>query len=97
MVSTVYHLLMKLMLKKLTFCLSASKSSAVHIIENYKQGSKYNYFYCILLNIAYQFKCYISKSKLVLSECNDLYCIAIAFTTFTLHEKANIAMYMANL
>ena len=30
--------------------------------------------------IACKFKCYISKSKLVLSECNDLYFIAIAFT-----------------
>jgi hypothetical protein len=33
-----------------------------------------------------KFKCYISKSKLVLSECNDLYFIAIAFIAFTLHE-----------
>ena len=41
------------------------------------------YFGCISLNIACEFKCYISKSKLVLSECNDLYFIAIAFT---LHE-----------
>jgi hypothetical protein len=32
-------------------------------------------------------KCYISKSKLVLSECNDLYFIAIAFIAFTLHES----------
>ena len=29
---------------------------------------------------------YTSKSKLVLSECNDLYFIAIAFIAFTLHE-----------
>jgi hypothetical protein len=28
----------------------------------------------------------MSKSKLVLSECNDLYFIAIAFIAFTLHE-----------
>jgi hypothetical protein len=34
----------------------------------------------------YKFKCYLSKSKLVLSECNDLYFIAIAFIDFTLHE-----------
>jgi hypothetical protein len=30
------------------------------------------YFGCISLNIAFKLKCYISKSKLVLSECNDL-------------------------
>ena len=41
---------------------------------------------CISLNIACKFKCYISKSKLVLSECTDLYFIAIAFIAFTLHE-----------
>ena len=35
------------------------------------------------VNFACEFKCNISKSKLVLSECNDLYFIAIAFT---LHE-----------
>jgi hypothetical protein len=35
---------------------------------------------------ACKFKCYISKSKLVLSECNDPYFIAIAFIAFTLHE-----------
>jgi hypothetical protein len=29
---------------------------------------------------------YISKSKLVLSECNAFYFIAIAFIAFTLHE-----------
>ena len=28
----------------------------------------------------------MSKSKLVLSECNDLHFIAIAFIAFTLHE-----------
>jgi hypothetical protein len=36
--------------------------------------------------IACKFKCYISKSKLVLSECNDRYLLAIAFIAFTLHE-----------
>ena len=41
---------------------------------------------CISLNIACKFTCYISKSKLVLYECNDLYFIAIAFIAFTLHE-----------
>jgi hypothetical protein len=35
------------------------------------------------VNIACKFKCYISKSKLVLSECNDLYFVAIAFIAFT--------------
>jgi hypothetical protein len=29
---------------------------------------------------------YASKSKLLLSECNDLYFIAIAFIAFTLNE-----------
>ena len=38
------------------------------------------------LNIACKVKCYISKSKLVLSECNDLYFIAIALIAFTLHK-----------
>jgi hypothetical protein len=38
------------------------------------------------VNIACKFKCNISKSKSVLSECNDLYFIAIAFIAFTLHE-----------
>jgi hypothetical protein len=39
------------------------------------------------VNIACKFKCYISKSKLVLSECNDLYFIVIAaFIAFTLHS-----------
>jgi hypothetical protein len=38
------------------------------------------------VNIACKFKCNISKSKLVLSECNDLYFFAIAFIAFTLHE-----------
>ena len=36
--------------------------------------------------IACKFKCYIPKSKLVFSECNDLYFIAIAFIAFTTHE-----------
>ena len=40
----------------------------------------------ISLNSACKLKCYISKSKLVLSECNDLYFIAIAFIAFTLHD-----------
>jgi hypothetical protein len=35
------------------------------------------------VNIACEFECYISKSKLVLSECNDLYFIATAFIAFT--------------
>jgi hypothetical protein len=38
------------------------------------------------VNIACKFKCYISKSKLGLTECNDIYFIAIAFIAFTLHE-----------
>ena len=32
---------------------------------------------------------YKTKSKLVLSECNDLYFIAIAFIAFTLYMKLN--------
>ena len=44
------------------------------------------YFGCIWLNIACKFKCSILKSKLVLSECNDLYLIAIAFIAFMKHE-----------
>jgi hypothetical protein len=36
--------------------------------------------------IACKFKCHISESKLVLSECNDLYFFATAFIAFTLHE-----------
>jgi hypothetical protein len=32
------------------------------------------------------FMCYVSKSKFVLSQCNDLYFIAMAFIAFTLHE-----------
>jgi hypothetical protein len=43
------------------------------------------------VNIACKFKCYISKSKLVLSECNDLYFIAIAFT---LHEIKQCAVFL---
>ena len=38
------------------------------------------------VNIVCKFKCYIWKSKLVLSECNDLYFIGIAFIALTLHE-----------
>jgi hypothetical protein len=38
------------------------------------------------VNIACKFKSYITKSKLVLSECNDLYFIATACIAFTLHE-----------
>ena len=38
------------------------------------------------VNIASKFKCYISKSKLILSECNDLSFIAIAFIAFTLNQ-----------
>jgi hypothetical protein len=52
----------------------------------YLLNNKYFYFGCISFNIACKFKCYISKSKSVLSECNDLYFIAIAFIAFTLHE-----------
>jgi hypothetical protein len=37
-------------------------------------------------NIACKFKCYMSKSKLVFSKCNDLYFMAIAFIAFTSHE-----------
>ena len=37
-------------------------------------------------NSSCKFKCYISKSKLDRSECNDLYFIAVAFIAFTLHE-----------
>jgi hypothetical protein len=46
------------------------------------------YFGCISLNIACKFKCYVSKYKLVLAECDDFYFIdiAIAFIAFTLHE-----------
>jgi hypothetical protein len=42
----------------------------------------------ISLNIACKFKCYVSKYKLVLAECDDFYFIdiAIAFIAFTLHE-----------
>ena len=52
----------------------------------YLLNNKYFYFGCISLNIVCKFKCYISKSKFVLSECNDLYFIAIVFIAFTLHE-----------
>jgi predicted transcriptional regulator of viral defense system len=38
------------------------------------------------VNIAQIFKCYISKSKLALSEYNITYLSAIAFIVFTLHE-----------
>jgi hypothetical protein len=40
----------------------------------------------IFKNGSSTFKCYISKSKSVVSECNDLYFIVIAFIAFTLHE-----------
>ena len=39
------------------------------------------------VNIACKFKCYIYQNlSIVLSECNDLYFIAIAFIAFTFHE-----------
>jgi hypothetical protein len=42
--------------------------------------------YCMLIQVLYT-----SKFKVVLSECNDLYFIAIVFIDFTLHEiKQNI-------
>jgi hypothetical protein len=50
-------------------------------------NNKYFLFWLYLAQYCmYKFKCYLSKSKLVLSECNDLYFIAIAFIDFTLHE-----------
>ena len=52
----------------------------------YLLNNKYFYICCISLNIACKLKCYISKSKLVLSECNDLYFIAIALIAFTSHQ-----------
>ena len=55
-------------------------------MQLYLLNNKYFYFGCISLNIACKFKCYISKSTLVLSECNDLYFIALAFNAFMLHE-----------
>ena len=45
------------------------------------------------VNIACKFKSYISKSMLVLSECNDLYFIAIAFTACTLHEIKQMSSF----
>jgi hypothetical protein len=42
---------------------------------------------------ACKFKCYISKSKLVLSKCNDLYFIAIAFIAFTRYMKSNSVQF----
>jgi hypothetical protein len=41
------------------------------------------------VNIACIFKCYVSKSKLVPSECNDLCFIAKAFIAFTLIHEMN--------
>ena len=41
---------------------------------------------CIFINIALKFKCYISNSKLALSECNGGYLSAIAVIVFMLHE-----------
>ena len=38
------------------------------------------------VNIAPKVNCYISKSKLALSECNEGYLSAIAFMVFMLHE-----------
>ena len=46
------------------------------------------------VNIACKFKCYISKSTLVLSECNDLYFIAIAFIAFTSHEIKRCPVFL---
>jgi hypothetical protein len=48
------------------------------------------------VNIACKFKFYISKSKLVLSECNDLYFIAIAFIVFTLHEIKQCPVFLGH-
>ena len=45
------------------------------------------------VKIACKFKCYISKSKLVLSECNALYFIVIAFIAFTLHEIKQFSIF----
>jgi hypothetical protein len=46
------------------------------------------------VNIACKFKCYVSKSKLVFSECNDLYFIAITFIAFALHEIKVSSFFM---
>jgi hypothetical protein len=40
--------------------------------------------------------CYLSKSKLVFSECNDLYFIAIAFIAFTLHEIKHCPVFLGH-
>jgi hypothetical protein len=55
-------------------------------VVKYLSNNKYFYFGCISLNIACKFKCYISKSKLVLSECNDIYFIAIAFIAYEIKQ-----------
>ena len=47
------------------------------------------------VNIVCKFKCYISKSKLVRSECNDLYFIAIIFIAFTLYEIKIYTRYIS--
>ncbi len=38
------------------------------------------------VNVARKIKCYVSKSKLALSECNGTNLSAIAFVVFTPHE-----------
>ena len=62
----------------------------------YLLNNKYFYFGCISLNIACKFKCYTSKSKLVLCECNanDLYFIIIL--AFTLHEIKQCPLFLEN-
>jgi hypothetical protein len=45
------------------------------------------------VNIACKFKCYTSKSKLVLSECYDLYFIAIAFMAFTFMNSKSVQFF----
>ena len=48
---------------------------------------------CISLNIACKFKCYIPKSTLDFSGCNDLYFIAIAFIAFR-YMKSNSVQFL---
>jgi hypothetical protein len=57
--------------------------------------NKYFYFGCISLNIAC--KCYISKSKFVLSECNDLYCIASdSFYSFYVTWNQTVSSFLGD-
>ena len=46
------------------------------------------------VNIACKFKCYISKSKLLLSECNNIYFITIALIVFALHEIKQCPVFL---